>query len=55
MYCKEFLNVISSSEYHQVTFDNETFKPIQPTLKPDEKKHILVYHNESIFCSNELQ
>ena len=51
-YCTEFLAVISSGECRRTTFDDETLEPIQPILKPGEKKHIPVHHNESIFRSN---
>ena len=54
-YCTEFLAVISSGECRRTTFDDETLEPIQPILKPGEKKHIPVHHYESIFRSNELR
>lgn len=44
-----------SGECLQATFDNEALEPIQPTLKPGEKQHILVYHDRSIHCSKKLQ
>ena len=54
-YRMEFLSVIGSGESHRTNFDDNTLEPIQPTLKPGEKKHIPVHHDESIFRSNELQ
>lgn len=54
-YRTEFLAVISSGECRRTTFNDETLEPIQPILKPGEKKHIPVHHDESIFRSNELR
>jgi len=54
-YRKVFLDVIGSGEHLRVTFDDETLEPIQPALKPSEKKHVPIHHDESIFRSNELQ
>ena len=44
-----------SGECLQATFDNEALEPIQPTLKPGKKQHILVHHDRSIYCSKILQ
>jgi hypothetical protein len=50
-YRKKFLEEIFSYEKYMTTFDDETLEPIPPILGPDEKKIILVTHDECIFYS----
>jgi len=40
---------------YMATYDDETLDRIPPTLLPGDKKHVLVYQDESIFHSNEYR
>ena len=49
-----FGNIYISFRLRRI-YRDEDLEPIEPLLKPGEKLHVPIYHDESICCSNELR
>ncbi|KIJ53154.1 hypothetical protein M422DRAFT_242272 [Sphaerobolus stellatus SS14] len=54
-YRKEFLNNFMANErLHRIYTDTDLL-PVDPNLQPGEQLHVPIFHNESIFRSNDLR
>ena len=53
-YCKTFLAKIAENEHLQNQYDNTTLEIIPPSLAVNQRKHVPIRQDKSIFQSNEL-
>ncbi|KIJ46711.1 hypothetical protein M422DRAFT_249876 [Sphaerobolus stellatus SS14] len=54
-YCENFLKDFLSYERLRYSYTDEDLEPVPPVLIPEEQLHIPIFHDKSIFCSNDLQ